>query len=586
MRRRSYLADKKAKDMIAEQVARNEAKRQELQRVSSFQNEVQPLNRVDTSHAYAKRASREMKISKQNSKIIIREEAKIAKTRGNIAAAKIQESTSLSKWNTEIKQQQKRARVRNSAIERGKMLTARYKEKKKIILEQTQNRVEQDSGSRSLSAPISPNKHLAEDDSVDYVHWFREHIEKPHGMSIASNECNDDSTVSSASCASCIESVKENIDDSHNNECGRNNLCGSSIGDGVSFSNDLHRPPSLETISLHTTITEKENICDRSSTSKDRDIDKPSQQVEMPRLMPTKTCHFNIISMVVDESPNSRSFSLKEEFSDENTLDLEVASFSNDIQKQQPCAELRSLDDDSICFPPMSPTNEISPTPKSSATIMSEEFLSTPQTNISMASQTTPTTDTRCKMKRLGVLMARIDKTNALFSPSVDRLKSSLFGGANNDCGYLECDGNVPNAEQKKTPSSNKTENQSSNRILHTQEKLKKLKSIVCRLSENHQSMHPSMVLLEKDSERLELCTTNVEKVLEKAKNKSNDGSASSKQSVGKESIDVSCGNLSNAFNSSIVDETQLFSLVERHVNERIPESPKNDDGKQASEWQ
>eukprot|EP00816_Leptocylindrus_hargravesii_P004141 CAMPEP_0196806432 /NCGR_PEP_ID=MMETSP1362-20130617/6336_1 /TAXON_ID=163516 /ORGANISM="Leptocylindrus danicus, Strain CCMP1856" /LENGTH=312 /DNA_ID=CAMNT_0042179905 /DNA_START=310 /DNA_END=1245 /DNA_ORIENTATION=- len=272
LRRRSYLADKKAKDMIAEQVARNEAKRQEALRMSSFQEEIQSLNNFSTSHDYAKHTSREMKIAKQNSNIIKREEAKIAKTRGIIAAAKIQESASLSKWNIENKQKQKRVRVQKSAIVREKRLIARYEEKKKNIQKLPENQTkqpltncnQQESRSCFLSVSTSTNKYIAKDDSVDYVHWFREHIENSHGTNNTNTTSEEYNNNDFAFPAPCLESVEGSSGDYHDNECAQNNIheCTTVYS---SLSDDLPQtPPPVEAINLNNPIMEIKYPSDQS----------------------------------------------------------------------------------------------------------------------------------------------------------------------------------------------------------------------------------------------------------------------------------------------------------------------------------
>eukprot|EP00814_Leptocylindrus_danicus_P021992 CAMPEP_0116018578 /NCGR_PEP_ID=MMETSP0321-20121206/8728_1 /TAXON_ID=163516 /ORGANISM="Leptocylindrus danicus var. danicus, Strain B650" /LENGTH=592 /DNA_ID=CAMNT_0003488991 /DNA_START=588 /DNA_END=2366 /DNA_ORIENTATION=- len=572
--------------MIAEQVARNQAKRQEALMMSSFQKEIQSLSKFSTSHEYAKHTSREMKIAKQNSDIIKREEAKIAKTRGIIAAAKIQESASLSKWNIENKQKQKRARVRNSAIEREKRLIARYEEKKKNIHKLPKNETEQqhpnsnhqESRSCILSVPTSANEYFAKDDSVDYVHWFREHIENSHGTSTTSTTSEEYNNNDFAFPAPCLKSAEGNSGNYRSNECAQNNFneC-SSVNS--SLSDDLPQtPPPVEAINLNNPIMEFKYPSDQSYNPKNPTIAKHSEEIEISRAVLVEMYDSSIKSKVLGEG----SLSPKNGVPEIDVLNLEAMVSNSNDQEQSSYIKSPSSHHENISFPLTPPRSEtqtsrgISSNKTSPVTISSELSKSTSRKDLFMASPMRFPSGTRDKMRRLGVLMDRIDKTNAIFSPSVDRLSASAFGEAFDDSRNINNDDRMLNAEKENMLKSSKCFSQDSNHITRTQEKLKKLNSVVHRLSENHQSMH---VLLEKDSQQLELCTTNIERLLSYGQdNEPEDISAPLKcgESTREEQtrIDFSCDNHLDASNNSKLDESQfLFSLVEQYVREQIPES-------------
>lgn len=123
----SYRANKERKLKIVEHQRKLDEERcRKNIKLNEEQDREERLKAIGKAHQNAEFSRRQAIIEEQNRKIVEREDQKIAKTRGVIAVAKLQHSSSLSKWNIERRQRLNREKCRRSTMAKEKRKTSKF----------------------------------------------------------------------------------------------------------------------------------------------------------------------------------------------------------------------------------------------------------------------------------------------------------------------------------------------------------------------------------------------------------------------------------------------------------------------------
>ena len=122
-----YRAKKERKLKIVEHQRKLDEERcRKNIKLNEEQDREERLKAIGKAHQDAEFSRRQTIIEEQNRKIVEREDRKIAKTRAVIAVAKLQHSSSLSKWNIERRQRLNREKCRRSTMAKEKQKASKF----------------------------------------------------------------------------------------------------------------------------------------------------------------------------------------------------------------------------------------------------------------------------------------------------------------------------------------------------------------------------------------------------------------------------------------------------------------------------